>query len=423
MENVRLLYGSHYHEFSLPLSPTHEVLLPRAAIVNGRDPVELVKTALSTPLGECKILNNIGGQTQVAISINDKTRPVPNDLLLDCLLEELRQRGVPDKHITLFIASGTHIPMAMDEYHLVLSDKFTSRYRILVHDCDDDDNLVNLGVTKAGTPVFINRIFYESDLKIVVGDIELHHFAGYSGGVKSAAIGLAGRLTINSNHTLLLNQNSVVAQYEENPLRMDIEEIGEMAGVDLALNAVLSEEKKVLRAYFGQPREVMRAGIEAVNSIAQVPILEKYDVVIASAGGYPKDINLYQAQKAMTHASLFCKPGGKIILVAECREGAGSAGYLQFMHGITSVREVMTRFQNSGFSVGPHKAFQIARLLENFDIYLLSSMQPETVKSLLLKPMEVSLGSIRQLIDQEPLQSRVAILPYATACIPITKME
>lgn len=423
MENVRLLYGSHYHEFSLPLSPTHEVLLPRAAIVNGRDPVELVKTALSTPLGECKILNNIGGQTQVAISINDKTRPVPNDLLLDCLLEELRQRGVPDKHITLFIASGTHIPMAMDEYHLILSEKVTSRYRILAHDCDDDDNLVNLGETKAGTPVFINRKFYESDLKIVVGDIELHHFAGYSGGVKSAAIGLAGRLTINSNHTLLRDQNSVVAQYEVNPLRMDIEDIGEMAGVDLALNAVLSEEKKVLRAYFGQPREVMRAGIEAVNSIAQVPIREKYDVVIASAGGYPKDINLYQAQKAMTHASLFCKPGGKIILVAECREGAGSAGYLQFMQGITSVREVMTRFQQSGFSVGPHKAFQIARLLENFDIYLLSSMQPETVRSLLLKPMEVSPDSIRQLIDQEPLQSRVAILPYATACIPIMKME
>lgn len=421
MEIVQLLYGNQNLEFSLPLSPRHEVLLPHAIPDNNLDPVEQVKEALHSPLCGCNDFERINSSTRVSISINDKTRPVPNDLLLGCLLEELHNRGVAENNITLFIASGTHLPMQPEEFHLVLNDKFTSRYKIQVHDCDDTGNLVNLGMTNNGTPVFINQKFYESDLKIVVGDIELHHFAGYSGGVKSAAIGLAGRTTINTNHTLLLSQGAIVAEYDANPLRMDIEEIGAMAEVHLALNAVLSEDKKVLHAFFGHPRDVMRAGIKAVNSISQVPIREKFDVVIASAGGYPKDINLYQSQKAMTHASLFCKPGGKIILVAECREGAGSAGYLQFMQGVRSVNEVMDKFQKTGFTVGPHKAFQIARLLEDFDIYLLSAIPAELVRSLLLKPLEVSANAIQQMILQEPVQSRIALLPFATACIP--KME
>jgi len=139
----------------------------------------------------------------------------------------------------------------------------------------------------------------------VVGDIELHHFAGFSGGVKSAAIGLCGRQTINANHHLLLDQYSTIGEYDNNPLRQDIEEIGEMIGVNYALNAVLTENKEIIEVFFGDPIAVMRAGIELVKELTLVPVDDLYDLVIASAGGFPKDINLYQSQKAMTHAARF----------------------------------------------------------------------------------------------------------------------
>ena len=189
-------------------------------------------------------------------------------------------------------------------------------------------------------------------------------------------------------------------------------------GINLALNAVLNERKEIVKVFFGKPRDVIKAGIKVVNDISQVPIESLYDLVVASAGGYPKDINLYQAQKAMTHASLFCKPAGKIILIAECIEGVGSDGYLEFMRNVDSAEEVIKKFEENEFSVGPHKAFQIARLLTKHQILFYSSISTSLTKSLLLNP----LSSVREIDDliNNTISSggRVAILPYATACIP-----
>lgn len=251
----------------------------------------------------------------------------------------------------------------------------------------------------------------------------MHHFAGYSGGVKSAAIGLGGRETINANHALLMDPLSSVGNYDNNPLRKDIESIGKMIKVDLSLNAILDEQKKIISVFFGRPVDVMREGIKVVKENSQVPIDSKFDLVIASAGGYPKDINLYQSQKAMTHASLFCKKGGSIMLAAECRDGVGSSGFMNFMQGVTNIHEVIRKFQLKGFSVGPHKAFQIARLLENYKIFLHSSLPDDSVSSLLLQPVHVNDSDILKLIPEYPLNAKIAVLPFATACIPKIEKE
>lgn len=418
---ISLPYGSSDYQFNLPTDDyIVDILNPRQTPVTGPGSDKKVEKALSFPLGSVESLNTVTRNTRVAITINDKTRPVPNAVLLKPLISKLNLMGVPDTNITLFIASGTHVPMEPEEFNLLLPYEIYCRFRILPHDCDDDSNLCEIGKTSRGTPVSVNREFYNNDLKIVVGDIELHHFAGYSGGVKSGAIGMCSRLTINTNHQWLMDKNSRMGEFDHNPLRQDIEEIGRMIDIHLALNAVLNEEKEILAVFFGDPVQVMQEGIKVVNDISRVEIDEKYDVVIASAGGYPKDINLYQSQKAMTHASFFCKHNGTILLFAECREGVGSNGYLEFMKEVTTIDEVFDKFSHQGFSVGPHKALQIARILENHHIYLYSSLSEDQVNRLLLVPFNK--GIFQSLLEEMISKQRsIAVLPHATACIPAFK--
>lgn len=418
---ISLPYGSSDYQIDLPVNDYKlDILNPRQTPVTGLVPDKKVEMALSSPLGSVDCLRSVTRNTRVAITINDKTRPVPNGVLLQPLISRLNLLGVPDENITLFIASGTHVPMAPEEYHLILPYELFSRFRLAPHDCDDDSNLYEIGTTSRGTPVSVNRNFFEHDLKIVVGDIELHHFAGYSGGVKSGAIGMCSRETINTNHVMLLDPHSRMGEYDRNPLRQDIEEIGRMIGINYALNAVLDEKKEILEVFFGNPVLVMQQGIKVVNDISRVEIEEKYDIVIASAGGYPKDINLYQSQKAMTHASFFCKPNGTILLFAECRECVGSDGYLEFMKDVSTIDGVFNKFSRQGFSVGPHKALQIARILENHHIYLHSSLSQNQVTRLLLAPFDPQELTTFLLVNIS-YKGRIAVLPHATACIPFFK--
>jgi len=418
-KKIDLPYGNRHIPLDLPGDGyTVDILFPGGTAIPKEDTGTLIDSALSSPVGCDDPFKKVNKDTRVAITINDKTRPVPNSLILLPLLDKLRGCGVPNTNITLFIASGTHTPMLAEEYPQILDKEIYRDFKVYPHDCDDNDNLYAIGKTIRNTPVFVNRRFFENDVKIVLGDIELHHFAGFSGGVKSAAIGMCGRKTINTNHKLLLDPRSILGQYEDNPLRSDIEEIGRMIKVDLALNAVLNENKEIVSVFFGDPVAIMSEGIKVVRKISQVRIDEPYDLVIASAGGYPKDINLYQSQKAMTHGSFFCRPSGLLVLVAECSEGAGSQRYLDFMNGVTSIEEVIQKFAVNEFSVGPHKAFQIARILEKHKVYLISSISDDVVKSLLLEPLHNNIDMDKFIQKHIPPHGRIAVLPYATACIP-----
>ena len=194
-----------------------------------------------------------------------------------------------------------------------------------------------------------------------MGNVEPHQFQGFSGGVKSAAIGLAGRETINHNHARMIDPRAQLGHYADNPARQDVEEIGAMIGVHLALNAVLNGQKQIVHAVAGEPRAVMEAAIPLSRQVSQAPVAAPFDLVIASAGGHPKDLNLYQAQKALAHAALVTRDGGTVIVVAACPEGTGSRSYEAWMQGVGSHEEVFARFEREPFRVGPHKAFLMSR--------------------------------------------------------------
>jgi len=419
---IVLPYGKNRFEVSIPLDIPIDIILPRRIKKEDLIAEDTIYSKINKSQLTDQIRNYQQRKPKIGIVVNDKTRPVPNNILLPPLLKVFNDAGIENQDIKIFIASGTHSPMRKDEYIKIIPQNIINSYEIFVHDCDDFDNLTEKQSTTRGTPVYINRIFDAMDLKIVVGDIEPHHFAGFSGGVKSAAIGLTGRKTINTNHKLLLDDHSIVGIYDENPLRQDIEEIGQIIGVDYALNAILDESKEILQVFFGPPLQVMADGIEFSKKISVIPITTRYDFVIASAGGYPKDINFYQSQKALTHASLFCKDSGMVFLCAECSEGVGSDKYLQFVKGLKSQEDVIEKFRSNSFEVGPHKAFQVAKIAKRIRFKLFSSIGDETLGSLLINPILSIEKEISDYVMNLEKGSKIAVLPYATATIP-TFME
>ncbi len=417
MHSYLLPYGTA----ALPATiPDHfDVCLIEPGNVTGAPtPLEMIESLLHTPEAD-RLLEKFHGAASVAIAINDKTRPVPHHLLLPPLLHRLQELGIPRRAITLIIASGTHVPMPADEFTRVLPAEIVENYTVISHDCDAGHNLIPLGDTRAGTPVAVNTIFYQAALKIVIGNIEPHHFMGFSGGAKSAAIGLTSRATINTNHKFLLDPACCAGAYETNPMRMDVEEIGDKIGVHLALNVILNGKKEIVEALLDTPRQVMQKGVKISRRICQMPVATKFDFVIASAGGAPKDINLYQSQKALTHAAMITRDGGRLLLAAKCPEGLGSAGFESFLDASLSPVEMVQKFSRHGFQVGPHKAFQLAREAMRIHMFLKSELSTENTRKSMLTPIEGDIqAAITQILQSLPASAKIAVMPRATSTIP-----
>ena len=379
------------------------------------DPDAEIERALQNTVDGFNLEHLVGAKT-AAIAINDRTRPTPLLRIIKPLVGHLNKMGILNQNITLLVATGTHAPESLAEIQK-LRNLLGADLNILSHNCDDTDSLTFVGETTRGTPVFINKKFIEAEIRIVTGNVEPHHFMGFSGGVKTACIGLAGRETIRKNHSMLRMDNTGIGIVEENPMRQDVEEMGRMAKIQFALNTILTDDFQIVRGFAGHPENVYREAIALSRQLCEIEIPFLYDLVIASAGGYPKDINLYQSQKAISHAALFTRPGGTILLAAACTEGLGSQKYEQFMRGVHSKEEVFEKISRTGFEIGFHKALQIALQLEKYRVILVSELSPTITQHTLLTPavsLEQGLDMVRP--NLSPL-SHIAILPFATHLI------
>ena len=412
MPDYSVPYGKDSLSFHLPENVGVELVVPPATPLTA-NPLNAVENAL-TAIDWAQFK----GVRSAAIAINDKTRPVPHRYLLPSLLHNLESLNLSPEAITLIIATGTHPPMRPEEFPQVVPSAILTRYPVQSHDADDWENLLHYGTSSRGTPIWINRRYAESELRIVVGNIEPHQFQGYSGGVKSAAIGLAGRETVNHNHAMMTDTRARLGHYADNPARQDVEEIGKLIRVHIALNAILNDKKEIVQAIAGEPQAVMEAGIPFARKVCLVGVEEPFDLIISSPGGHPKDINLYQAQKALAHAGLVTKEGGTVILTAACPEGSGSQSYESWVREVDSHRQVLIRFPRETFRTGPHKAFLISRDASRMRVLLVSDMNPDLARRLLLEPCGTIDEALAISLADLPAGGRVGIMPRASSTIP-----
>ncbi len=414
INRIKIPYANDFLSYEFSDEQSFDLILPKENIVTGEQELEFMINALSNCMGKDENKLFLDPKSKVAISVNDLTRPIPNKLILLPLLKQIENLNIPSVNISLFIATGTHKGLSKNEINELLSLEITRKYCIKVHDCDDQNNLTFLGNSTLGTPIYINKDYYLQDIKLVVGQIEPHHFMGFSGGVKSAVIGLGGRKTIETNHSKIIDPKAKMGIFYTNPMRKDVEEIGKIIGVDIAFNVVLNSKKQITSAFYGDPYQVMRKGIDASIRVCQVDNDGEYDMVIASPGGYPKDINLYQSQKAITHACTFLKKNGVVILAAACSDGPGSKLFENFFQGKHTWFEIINSFKKQKFMVGPHKAYQLALQLKDHHIILISEMKPKNVRDMLLSPARDISEAISLSKELLPKLPRIAVIPYAT---------
>lgn len=387
-----------------------------------------VEPELDSSVQICLAIENLIGDIQrdklvkaqkIAIAVSDITRPVPSRLILEELVPWLNQLGIADDQIIVLVGGGLHRPATPEDMKYILGDNLLCRIKTIVaHDAENEEMLTFLGTSAHGTPVYVNKYFAQADYRIVTGMIDAHQFMGFTAGVKGAVIGLGGRPTITGNHALLFSPGAELGRLEDNPARLDLEDIGKIIGVDMVVNVVLNDKKQVVKAVAGHPVEAHHQGAEYAKGIFGVP-MNPADIVIASPGGFPKDINLYQAQKALTPASQIVKESGTIILVAQCIEGSGEESFEQEMALYKTPREVVESISSKEFVIGPHKAYLWARALVKARTIIVSDQISPTLAKTLMIEVASSLQEALEMALPNYTSPEVAVLPYASSMIPI----
>jgi len=418
---VVLPYGHEKISLEIPDKNVVGILEPRD-IPGVSDPLKEIKNALENPLDAPRISEIVEKGDKIAIVVDDHTRPAPSYLMVPPILDELEKAGIPMSDVFIIFACGTHRPVKPEEMKKLLGEETLKRVpkeNIVSHNCDAPD-LVYCGKTSRGTPVYVNRLYYEADVKILTGDITLHYYAGYGGGPKSILPGISGRITIQHNHAMLLDPNAKMGVAKGNPIHEDMMEAAKKAGVDFVLNVVMNTKKEIVKAYAGKLETVFYTGIKLIDQIYKVPIECKPDIIVASPGGHPFDINFYQATKGLYTADLAVKDGGAIILLAACPEGIGHKVFHEWMLKYKNSKEVGDALRRE-FILGGHKALYLYSTVERVKVYLKTEMDPELVKNVLkCTPIEDPQQTLNELL-KENSDALVCIMPFANETLPVIK--
>lgn len=410
---LSLKYGHARQRLCLPAGMRTAVLTPGRTGGSAAE-ADLVRAALAAPIGRPRLARLVSPGQHVAVVTADITRPCPSDRLLPALLDELNGAGIPDGDITVVFGLGTHRPHTAAEQEALVGPAVFRRVR-----CIDSDpaDVERVGVTRRGTPVDVFRPVRRADVRVLLGVIEYHYFAGYSGGVKALIPGVCTEATIQANHRRMTEPGALTGRLDGNPVRDDIEEAGALVGADFLLNVVLDEDKRIVRAVAGDPVLAHRAGCAALDAFGRATVDRPADVVVIGAGGSPKDINLYQAQKALDNGRHIVRPGGVLLLVAECPEGLGHHTFEEWMRDPGGLDGILARIRRE-FVIGGHKAAAVAMAMKHAAVYLVSSLPQEVARSLHFVPFTDLGAAMTAALDTVGPDPFVAILPEGGSVLP-----
>ena len=374
-----------------------------------------VRHALQHPIGSEKLHKLVKPGQKVAIITSDISRPMPTWQVMPAVLDELYAAGVAGEDITLVFALGSHRNHTEEEMRHLAGERAFREVRCM--DSTPDD-CVHMGVTSRGTDVDITRVVAEADVRICLGNIEFHYFAGYSGGAKAIMPGVSTPRAIQQNHRMMVSPDACAGKLVGNPIREDLEEAGAICGIDFIVNVVLDEHKQIVYAVAGDVTEAHRAGCAYLDQMYRKPIPQRADIVLVSQGGAPKDANLYQTQKALDNAKHAVKKGGTVILIGACQEGFGSQVFESWLREAESSHALVERIGRE-FCLGGHKAAAIGMVLEDARIDFVSEMDEETVKSIFLVPQPDAQTAFDQAMARYGENATVIAMPFGGATLPI----
>jgi nickel-dependent lactate racemase len=421
---VKLDYGSDGLVAELPDERT-VVIEPKDRPATPNPERSLIE-ALRQPSAGLPLSALIRPGQSIGISVCDITRAQPRQLMLEALFSEMSDTRPED--ITIFIATGTHRANTREELTLMLGEEIATHYRVICHDARDYASLTRIGATRTGVPLFMNREWMESDFRITTGFVEPHFFAGFSGGPKMVAPGLAGLETVMHLHDFarIGHPDATWGITEGNPVHDDVREIAQMTGVHFALDVTLNRQQQITEVFAGQLLAEHASACRAARENAMRQVDAPFDVVVTTNSGYPLDQNLYQAVKGMSAAAKIVKRGGTIICAAECRDGIPRYGaYGEILASSASPQDMLERVSSPNFRRPDQWQVQVqaqiqlrARVLVKAD-----GLPDAAIQAAHFEPVDDVAVAARQALEEAGDEATLCVLPQGPQTIPYLKLS
>ena len=418
---LNLAYGKKGLEVDLPDNIT--VIEPR--FEKGlEDQIGAVRKALQSPYGKESLNKIVKSTDRVGIVFSDITRATPYDVILPAIFSELSH--VSSENFTLFNAAGTHRQNTEEELIQILGKEAAGKYRIVQNDCNDIESHRYIGTTREGNRVEILSEFLDCDVKILTGFIEPHFFAGFSGGGKAVMPGLATLGTVQRNHSAIHmdHKNSIWGITNNNILWEDVKEAAGFADPTFLINVALNRNQEVIAAFGGDYVEAHQAGCEYVKEHAMAGVDSAFDIVITSNSGYPLDLNMYQAVKGMSAASLIVKEGGDIIIAADCWDGIPSHGmYGQLLSDSKDPDEALEKIRSPGFFMQDQWQVQIHALIcKKADVHFYSdNLTDEQIETGFMIPCRNISERVEKIMEKKGRALSICVMPEGPQTIPYIK--
>ena len=379
------------------------------------NPEQAILDALETPIDSPALSEMAKNRKSATIVISDITRPVPNKLILPPMLRIIEEQGVPREEIRILIATGIHRPNEGDELLEMVGSHIIENYQIVNHFSQKQETLINLGQTQNGTPVLINRLYVESDLKVISALIEPHLMAGYSGGRKAICPGLASIETMKIMHgpQILEHPKASVGILEGNPFHAEATEIALMAGVDFSLNVTINDRRQLTGVFAGDMVNAHLAGAKFAEKQTTATLPEPADVVIVSCAGYPLDATFYQAIKGVLSAIEVVKEGGMVILVAECQEGIGSGPFTDLILKTKNLEQfVRNTYNPKNFVIDQWQLEELAKAIRKANVYFYSDKIPyEQQQQLFVNPLKSPNEGVEIALKKYGKDAKIVAIP------------
>jgi len=410
----------------LSVPPQTRLLCPRGG-ARVADVKEAVLAALDAPVASKPFAKCMQGAERVLIVVSDATRECLNSEIVPLLLEALNACSVSDDRIRILVAYGAHQPMDESQTRALLGDEIVTRVQVVHHDARADADLVHLGDTSRGTPVAFNRLAVEADRIIITGVIMPHYFAGFTGGRKSLCPGIAGLDTIVANHRLSIHPDPGVGLHprcrsgvlDGNPVHEDMVEAAKTVGDNtFILNLVVGADS-VVGIVAGDMCVAHRRGCEMANEAVRSEIENPADVVVASCGGYPADVNLVQAHKGLRHARRALRDGGRLVLVAECAEGVGSEHierWLDYPNARSMLEAIHTEY-----TLNSQTAYSLKTIAASASVFMKSGLPRVTVEKVGCHPVTTWPETLEDIVGEISPAEAVYVIPRAAITVPVSR--